>query len=169
MAVTDLVDVVDEDDKVIGKALIQEVRSKGLIHRIARVMVENPQGQILLQKRTQKLLWPNCWDNSAAGHVDAGEDYITAARRELFEEIGIENAELKEVGNYFTDVVVGPDILKRFNQLYKVVIDFTPTNLEESEVSEVKWFDIEDVKKLMQEHPEQVTDGLVDVMEKFYK
>jgi len=32
---------------------------------------------------------PNCWDSSAAGHVDAGEDYLACAIRELEEELGI--------------------------------------------------------------------------------
>jgi 16S rRNA (adenine1518-N6/adenine1519-N6)-dimethyltransferase len=48
-----------------------------------------------LQKRS---IWkdrnPGIWDSSAAGHVDSGEDYLTAARRELREELGIEAPEL---------------------------------------------------------------------------
>ncbi|MFM2381971.1 MAG: hypothetical protein RLZZ76_738 [Candidatus Parcubacteria bacterium] len=32
---------------------------------------------------------PGRWDNSAAGHVDAGEDYSRAVLREAEEEIGV--------------------------------------------------------------------------------
>jgi len=34
------------------------------------------------------------WDSSAAGHLDTGEDYETAARRELEEELGITDTRL---------------------------------------------------------------------------
>src|SRR5262249_18336791 len=36
-----------------------------------------------------KDLSPGLWDSSCSGHLDAGEDYDTAAGRELAEEIGI--------------------------------------------------------------------------------
>ena len=168
MAITDLVDIVDQDDTIIGTKTIQEDRANGDIHRIARVMVEHPDGKLLLQKRTAKLLWPNCWDNSAAGHVDAGEDYLTAAQRELFEEIGLKNVELEEVGTYFTDVHIHKDHLRRFNRLYKVKYRQTPTKLEASEVAEVRWFTIAEVKDLVDNHPDKVTDGLTDVINKYY-
>lgn len=49
--------------------------------------------EILLQKRAaQKWTWPNCFDISAAGHIDLGEDPLTAAIRETQEEIGLEVA-----------------------------------------------------------------------------
>ena len=37
------------------------------------------------------------WDSSAAGHVNAGEDYNSAAQRELKEELGIDVG-LKQLG-----------------------------------------------------------------------
>ncbi len=49
--------------------------------------------QVLFQKRTAtKRTWPNHFDISAAGHIDLGEDPITAAIRETKEEIGIDVA-----------------------------------------------------------------------------
>ncbi|MEM9161362.1 MAG: NUDIX domain-containing protein [Verrucomicrobiota bacterium] len=42
-----------------------------------------------MQKRAKtKDTWPGAWDSSCSGHVDAGEDYETAALRELDEELG---------------------------------------------------------------------------------
>lgn len=166
---SDLVDIVDEHDQVIGTVSIQKAREKGSIHRIARVMVESNSGKkILLQKRTAKLLWPHCWDNSAAGHVDAGEDYLTAAKRELFEEIGIATENLEEIGKYSTDQRHQGYDLRRFNMVYRYKTDNTPTKLQKDEVSEVCWFSLEEVKKLIQEHSDQVTDGLSDVILRYY-
>src|SRR3546814_170713 len=140
------IQIVDENDEPVGSATIFEARENGLIHRIARIMAENPDtGEILLQKRTSGISWPNCWDNSAAGHVDVGENYLTAAKRELFEEIGIETDSLQEIGRYFSNEKVEDYNLKRFNRLYKYETTATPTNLQAEEVSEVKWFSVSEV------------------------
>lgn len=163
------IQIVDKDDKPISQAPMLEAQQKGLIHRIVRIMVEDGKGNILLQKRSSTMLrWPNCWDNSAAGHVDAGEDYLTAAKRELAEEIGLKNVELKEVDTYYTDSRLDELILRRFNKLYKITVNKTPNNIDPGEVAEVKWFSIKDAAKLIKDHPDLVTDGLTDVMERYY-
>lgn len=169
MSSSNLVDVVDEDDRVTQTVSVQNAREQGLIHRIARIMVEDEKSRkILLQKRTAKLLWPNCWDNSAAGHVDAGEDYLTAAKRELFEEIGVKSEHLEQQGKYFTDQVYNGYRLRRFNMLYKCRVNSLPTNLQAEEVSEVRWFTLEEIKQLIHDYPEKTTDGLKDVIGRFY-
>jgi 16S rRNA (adenine1518-N6/adenine1519-N6)-dimethyltransferase len=68
------------------------VHGDNLRHRAVHVFVFNPIGDILLQKRARwKDRHPLLWDSSAAGHVNAGENYDLAARRELQEELGIES------------------------------------------------------------------------------
>jgi 16S rRNA (adenine1518-N6/adenine1519-N6)-dimethyltransferase len=82
--------VVDEEDRVIGKATRGEIHQKGLLHRSVHIFVFNRAGQLYIQKRSlNKDMYPGCWDSSAAGHVDFGESYETAAVRELEEELGI--------------------------------------------------------------------------------
>lgn len=163
------IQIVDENDNPVGQSDMFEAHEKGLIHRVVRIMVENEKGEVLLQKRSPKMKrWPNCWDNSAAGHVDVGEDYLTAAKRELSEELGISNVTLEEVDTYFTDIKLGDATLKRFNRLYKVKIDYTPHKLQASEVTEVKWLSLDEVKKLIEQEPELVTDGLHDVIKNYY-
>ncbi len=83
-------DVVDIEDQVIGKATRKEIHQKKLIHRSVHIFVFNPQGELFLQKRAMsKDENPGFWDTSSAGHVDSGENYLTAAHRELNEELGI--------------------------------------------------------------------------------
>ncbi|HSX52907.1 MAG TPA: NUDIX domain-containing protein [Patescibacteria group bacterium] len=170
MAKTNLIQIVDENDNPLRAATMPETHAKGLIHRVVRIMVEDSQGRILLQKRAPNMSWPNCWDNSAAGHVDAGEDYLTAARRELFEEIGIKTDKLDEIGKYYTQGKYQSQIHKRFNNLYKVVLTAIPQQmaLQKEEVASVKWFSLKDIKKLIKDKPDKVTDGLRDVIERFY-
>lgn len=162
--------VVDENDKPIGEFAQEEVWGKGLLHRIVRIMVEDEQGRILLQKRSMEVdTFPGCWDHSAAGHVDAGEDYEEAAKRELEEELGISNATLHKVAVYRTNNTFKGRKLNRFNALYKATIDSTAAlDLQESEVSDAKWFTLDEVRKLIADRPDSVTDGLAQVIADYY-
>ena len=67
-----------------------------LIHRTAHVVVIDPEtGNILLQKRNMtKDIQPGKWDTAVGGHLALGEDFETGAKRELAEELGIDDAEL---------------------------------------------------------------------------
>ncbi len=86
----EIFDVVDENDVPVGTATRAEVHSKKLIHRAVHVFVLNRNGDLYLQKRSRlKDMNPGVWDCSISGHLDAGEDYLQAAVRELGEEIGI--------------------------------------------------------------------------------
>lgn len=96
----EMFDVVDEQDRVLRQASRAEVHEQGLIHRAVHILVFNKNRDCLLQKRSMlKDRHPRVWDSSAAGHLDAGEDYETAARRELQEELGISDARLIHLGN----------------------------------------------------------------------
>ena len=92
-------DVVDENDQVVRSEFREVIHVNNLRHRAAHMLLFNASGELYLQKRS---IWkdrnPARWDSSAAGHVDAGEDYLTAAQRELQEELGIEAPPLTPIG-----------------------------------------------------------------------
>jgi isopentenyldiphosphate isomerase len=86
----ELLDVVDENDEVIGVKSRGEIHADGLMHRAVHILVFNSRGELFLQKRSMnKDEQPGKWDSSAAGHVDSGEDYLACAQREIGEELGI--------------------------------------------------------------------------------
>ncbi len=165
-----LILIVNDKDQPIGEADDEEVLKLGLIHRVARVMIEDQEGNILLQKRADDMwFYPKCWDTSAGGRVDAGETNDFAASRELFEEIGIKVKNLDYLGSYFTDYTYENQSIKRFNLTYKKVVHKNIiTKLNPLEVSRVKWFSVLEIKKMVAEYPNKVTDGLTDVIKRFY-
>ncbi|MCZ6578760.1 MAG: NUDIX domain-containing protein [Gammaproteobacteria bacterium] len=86
----ELLDVVDEDDRIVCVKTRGEIHELGLMHRSVHILVFNNQGQLFIQKRSMsKDNQPGLWDSSAAGHVDSGEDYHSCAIRELGEELGV--------------------------------------------------------------------------------
>jgi 16S rRNA (adenine1518-N6/adenine1519-N6)-dimethyltransferase len=86
----ELFPVVDESDRVVGSASRAEVHGNNLRHRAVHILIFNSDGEVFLQKRSQwKDRHPLAWDSSAAGHLGRGEEYDTAAARELEEELGI--------------------------------------------------------------------------------
>jgi len=85
----DILDIVDEKDRIVGQLSRSLLHARGLRHRAVHVIVCNADGEIFVQKRSQsKDTWPGAWDSSCSGHVDAGESYGAAALRELEEELG---------------------------------------------------------------------------------
>lgn len=166
-----LIQIVDDNDQVIGESEMFDAWQKGLKHRVARIMIEDQNGRILLQKRSANMQnFPNCWDHSAAGHVDVGEDYDVAAKRELEEEIGLTNIPLKQIDKYYAEENFKGFVLKRFSALYKGVVDeAVKTMVDPFEVAEVKWFDLDEIKKLVKNHPEQVSSGLAYVIQHYYE
>ena len=67
----ELLEVVDEQDRVIGLQRRGVIHAKGLLHRSAQVLVFNSLGQLFVQKRSAgKDEFPGLWDCSAAGHVN---------------------------------------------------------------------------------------------------
>jgi isopentenyldiphosphate isomerase len=84
-------DMISEENEVIGTMTRFEALKSNLLHRCVIVMVFNEGGEIFLQKRAKsKQLFPGKYDFSCSGGVMKGETYEDAAERELKEELGID-------------------------------------------------------------------------------
>ena len=166
------IQIVDGDDKPIRAASKQEAWKGGLPHRVIRIMVLDERGRVLLQKRAPtKEPSPNRWDNSVAGHVDAGEDYDTAAKREFHEELGIDadQYKFKVLGKYRTVTKNEWRKLDRFQKIYEVTassdLKYEPNPRE---ISEVRWFEVDELKDLIRHDPKSCTSGVREVFARYY-
>ncbi|MFF2851781.1 NUDIX hydrolase [Streptomyces sp. NPDC058001] len=86
----EVLDVVDGEDRVVGRAARGEVYARGLRHRCVFVRVRDAQGRVFVHRRTgTKLVFPSMYDMFVGGVVGAGEAYDDAALREAEEELGV--------------------------------------------------------------------------------
>jgi len=86
----EIFDVVDHRDQVVGTATRSHVHAQKLLHRAAHVFLFNLKGELFIQRRAAtKDSFPGCYDSSASGHLNSGEDYDRCAKRELQEELGL--------------------------------------------------------------------------------
>ena len=120
---SEVFDVVDKNDLVVGQALRSEVHQEALLHRAVHIFARSKYDQWIIQKRSsQKDLDPLLLTSSCSGHVDAGEEYRCAAVRECAEELGVslEENELLEIlrvspcletGNEFVRVYVTKQVI----------------------------------------------------------
>jgi 8-oxo-dGTP diphosphatase len=112
------------------------------IHPVAMLLVEK-EGRFLLAVRTKKP-FPGCW-SFPGGHVEKGETPYEAAKRELKEETGLDaDIEKKEV--HYSEQEA--DIAHRHLCHIFRVKSFKGNEMTGDDVDEMKWFSLEEIKKL---------------------
>lgn len=154
--------VVDDRDRLLGDAPRAEVHGNNLRHRAVHILVFNNLGELFLQKRSRwKDRHPRLWDSSAAGHVDAGEDYDVAANRELREELGVA-AELTRVVKLPASEKTGQE----FIWLYQARHD-GPFELARSEIEYGEFFPIEVVSGWVKARPADFAPGFLECWKAF--
>ena len=165
----ELFDILNEDGSKTGI-----VRERGVAHRegsihatvhtwIVRKHAEEGKlsdYDVLLQKRSAcKDSNPGCYDISSAGHVETGDKPLSAAVRELAEELGIqaEEEQLHYVGIHpgaFEAVFYGRMFRDKeisSGYVYTEPVDVKNLTLQESEVEEVLWMDYEECRRKIQD------------------
>lgn len=132
----ELVDVVDEHDRVVATVARRRMRAARLRHRAVYVVVSSGTGELLVHRRSDaKDLWPGRWDVAVGGVVGAGEAWDDAARRELAEEVGIDADPVPIRAGTYADEDV--DVVGR---CYRIVHD-GPLAFRDGEVAAARWVD----------------------------
>ncbi|MBQ9518355.1 MAG: NUDIX domain-containing protein [Firmicutes bacterium] len=157
----ELWDLYDKDRNPLNKIHKRgKPIARGEFHIAVSVLTQNSQKQILVTLRSpDKQPYPDLWEITA-GSVVAGEDSLSAAVRELYEETGIsaQPGELEYIGEYRgTGAIVDMYKIKRD-------VDIKDIHLQRGETVDAKWVSVDEFEMM-------IDNGLVTppVARRFYK
>lgn len=126
------------------------MESKTIHTKTAGGVVFNNKKQVLVVFQKSNSTW-----SLPKGHLDEGEDEITAARREIFEETNIENLQLiKKLGQYerYNMKPGGSDDITEFKTITMFLFKTNSTSKAKGEIGSTKWVEKEKVADLLT-HP----------------
>jgi 16S rRNA (adenine1518-N6/adenine1519-N6)-dimethyltransferase len=149
--------IVDEHDHPLGDAPRGEVHGNNLRHRAVHLFIFNRRGELFLQKRSRwKDRHPLLWDSSAAGHVEAGEEYDETAGRELKEELGV-TAELVRVVKLPASERTGQEFIWLYRGEHQ-----GPFQLAKTEIEHGEFFPTEVVSRWVKARPGDFAPGFLE-------
>lgn len=156
MALEEFIDIVNKNGKPTGKSAPKsEIHTKGHYHHTAHIWLYTKTGEILLSQRSaSKTICPLLWDVSVAGHIDAGEPLVTAALREVQEEIGLSILEkdLEKIGVFECFQSYGNGIKdNEFHNTFisELKVDISKLKLQIEEVEAVKLVSFSEFKEIL--------------------
>lgn len=143
-------DAYTVDRQATGQQLSRgQVIPAGLFHLVVDILVQHQDGEVLLMQRSHdRAGYPGYYEASAGGSVLSGETTREAARRELYEETGVEAHDLVLIDQ------------KRFDQdqclfdffLAKTTVDKDSIKLQEGETIGYRWLNLGDLEDFLAEH-----------------
>ena len=144
----ELVDLYDENRVPLGRVAERHAKkAPGEYRMVVHVCIFNGLGQMLIQQRSpEKTIWPELWDVSIGGGVDAGETSRQGAVREVGEELGYDldliglrpAVTVNFEGGFDDFVVVTRDL------------DLGDLRLQKEEVSDVRWATLEETLAMLE-------------------
>lgn len=144
----ELLDIVDENDAVIGQQYRSELYAKHTANfRVINAFLINSRGQVWIPRRSpHKKLFPSCLDASVGGHVMAGESYGQAFERELQEELNMSLSQAPH--RLLGKLAPHKHNVSAHMHLYVIFIDQEP-NYNQDDFIHATWFDLPVLQELL--------------------
>ena len=139
----ELRDLYDKNSKLTGKTYFKgDPIPKGYYPMVVMIAIQNSEGKFLMQKRAAKK--GGDW-GVTGGHPKAGETCEQGIITEVKEELGIDISGQKlKVFNWGCD---GKDCYKMY--YLKMDIDLTKIKMQLDELTDVRWFSIQQLQKMV--------------------
>ena len=153
----ELIKIVDDNGDFTGTIMDKEkAHDLNLLHWEVGMFIINNKNQVLLQKRSaNKRFNPNKWA-LCAGHVDSGESIDSTALREIEEEIGLKLS-IDDLHLLEKIEVKRRETNSHLTRFYYVICNENNFKIQTEELSEVKWFKINDIIDMINNHDESLT------------
>ncbi|MDA9631699.1 isopentenyl-diphosphate Delta-isomerase [Bacteroidota bacterium] len=167
--IEDKVILVDNNDNQIGLMPKLEAHEKGVLHRAFSVFIFNNHGELMLQRRAlTKYHSPGLWTNTCCSHQRDGESNISSGKRRLNEEMGFDT-ELFEKTSFIYKAKFDNGLIEHeFDHVLVGSYNHSPI-INSIEVDSWKWMSLENIKKDINDHPDNYTAWFKIIFEKYYK
>jgi len=140
----EFLEVVNKKGEVLRTLPRSQIHGNpSLLHRVVHVLVFDPDGRLILQKRSlDKDVAPGKWDTSVGGHVNAGETLAEALHREMKEELGIEAQDPEFLYSYIHSNEYESELVYTYRIIYDGEIRF-----HKGEIDEIRAWDLNEIKQ----------------------
>jgi isopentenyldiphosphate isomerase len=140
----EMLEIINDEGATIGLRPRSEIHGNpSLLHKVIHVLVFNDKGELLLQKRSlNKDVAPGKWDTSVGGHVSPGEDLLTAALREMEEELGVIPDNNKYLYSYRYENAYESEIVHTYRCIHN-----GPFPFNKEEIDAVAFWSTDEIRK----------------------
>lgn len=162
----EIVDIVDENNKVLYALAKTYAHKKGLLHRTVIAEIKDNEGRWALVRQSFDRQDAGQYVSPVGGHVKSGETEEEAIKREAFEETGLKGFKFKKVGQ----VIFSREVLGRKENHYFILFEiFSDKSLRLNEESEdyVKFSD-DELRDEIKNNPKKFGDAFFVILKEFY-
>ena len=165
-----LVELVGENGVPAGQSTVEDAHQApdGRLHRAFSVILVDPAGRLLLQRRAAvKTRFPLRWANACCGHPAPGMPVPDAAAIRLGEELGITGVPFEQLGVHLyqaTDPVTSRVEHEYDHVLLGRVPSGVPMRPDPAEVAEVDWVDPDALRVGLVAQPDRYAPWLAGVV-----
>jgi isopentenyldiphosphate isomerase len=159
----ELLDVVDDKDNVAGRELRTVVHQRGLQHRGVHVFLFTREGRLLIQQRSKdRAASPSLLDCSVSEHVQAGEDYMTAAVRGIREELGLNGIDIQPIVTF--QMNYGPND-NEISRIFQGSIDPMLVQFDPVEIEKITYFSLVELLERMETAEDTFCSWFVQIVQ----
>jgi isopentenyl-diphosphate Delta-isomerase len=162
----ELLDIVTEEDTVIGRELRSKVHQLGLWHRGVHVFLFTSDGKMLIQKRSaDRASCPSLLDGSVSEHVKAGESHFEAAVRGMKEEMGVDGIEIQPLIKFRMQYGINDN---EISILYKGLVDPLQVKFDPVEIESIHYLSTDEVNKMMKENRVSFCGWFLEILHAYH-
>lgn len=162
----EMVDVVNENDDIVGVTSKSDAHQKGLLHRTVISEIIDRHGRFVLVLQSSDRQDAGQYVSPVGGHVKNGETENEALKREALEEVGLQDFEFHLVGK----AIFNRTILRRQENHYFILYEIFSGEeiILNAESTSYKSFTKEELKQSIISTPEKFGAAFYFVLETFY-
>lgn len=162
----EVLDIVNDEDNVIGREKRSAIHRLGCQHRGVHVFLFTADGKMLVQKRSaDRASSPSLLDCSVSEHVLAGEEYLKAALRGMREELGLEGIQLERLTKFRMKYGWNDN---EISELFQGMVDPGQVRFDPGEIEAISYLSMDELKKMVQNENQKFCCWFIELLNLYW-